>query len=115
MATKRILATVICGLTATSFVFGAAAPVSANQLPPGKTKWVAAGNRDVAWTLKRSGDWVKLSFSDVVYRGTVSGNTLRLRPNEGYGGITHATYRYNGRVLKLQWEGRSKWTRFTQR
>lgn len=89
------------------------APAVADPLPSGKSRWGQAGvPNPMPWRMKRSGEWVKLVFSDVTYRGTVSGNTMRLRPNEGYGAVTYNAFRYNGRILKIQWEGRSKWTRF---
>lgn len=88
-------------------------PAVADPLPSGKSRWGQPGVPNaMPWRMKRSGDWVKLVFSDVTYRGTISGNTMRLRPNEGYGAISYNTFRYNGRVLKIRWEGRSKWTRF---
>lgn len=50
--------------------------------------------------------------SNVSYRGTVTGDALRLRPNEGHSAVTADRYRRNGRVLAFRWQGTSKWVRF---
>lgn len=101
-------------IVSVALLFGTvSAPAVADPLPSGKSRWVQAGvSNAMPWRMKRSGDWVKLVFSDVTYRGTISGNTMRLRPNEGYGDMTYNSFRYNGRILKIKWEGRSVWMRF---
>ncbi len=106
---RRLAASIVLATAAAA----GASPAMAKPLPHGSSGWAEPGASQFdAWTMKRTGDHVRLIFSDVTYRGTVSGNVLRIRPNEGYGGVEYAKYRLHGKTLKIKWAGQSDWARF---
>lgn len=113
MNRRAVLTAAITALCAGAISALPASAVSADPLPQGRTVWLRDWSKfEVRIVVVRRGQHVKIVSPDVTHKGTIEGNVMRLRPNEGLGDVTYDRFRVRGDVLSFRWEGQSKWTRF---